>query len=158
MQQSHLTIIAVGSDKFDWVEAGLGHYETLLKRYAKLTQVIVPSPKKQIDDQLTARRQDAVRLAPVLEKHQPYIALSDSGTSLNSHAMSEWLSKMLVNTGGRLSFVIGGPYGLDPEILNKAKATLSLSPLTYSHQLVRLVLVEQLFRAFSIAAGDPYHK
>lgn len=158
MQQAHLTIIAVGSDKFNWIESGLLHYETLLRRYAKLTQVIVPSPRKKIDDQLISRRLDAERLRPILEKHRPFIALSDSGTSYDSHTMSQWLSKTLVASGGRLSFVIGGPFGLDPEIISMAKGTLSLSPLTYSHQLVRLVLVEQLFRAFSIAAGDPYHR
>ncbi len=158
MQQAHLTIISIGADKFEWIESGLAHYETLLKRYAKLTQLSVPSPKKQALDATTSKRQDAELLRPVLIKQSSYIALTDAGQSYTSHTMAEWLTRTLTSTGGRLSFVIGGPYGLDQELIAGAKGTLSLSPLTFSHQLVRLVLVEQLFRALSIAAGDPYHK
>ena len=158
MQQAHLTIISIGTDKFDWIESGLGHYKTLLKRYAKLSQLSIPAPKKQATDAASSRRQDAELFRPVLAKHPSYIALTDAGSSYTSHTMAEWLTRTLSTTGGKLSFVIGGPYGLEPDLIAGAKGTLSLSPLTYSHQLVRLVLLEQLFRAFSIAAGDPYHK
>lgn len=86
------------------------------------------------------------------------VALSDSGKKADSHEFARLLEQWQTRSNGTITFLIGGPFGLDESLLSRADVALSLSPLTFSHQLVRLVLLEQLYRAFSILSGSPYHK
>ena len=86
------------------------------------------------------------------------VALSDSGKSCNSVSFSRLLERWQTTSGGTVTFLIGGPFGLDTSLLESADLILSLSPLTFSHQLVRLVLFEQLYRGFTILHNTSYHK
>ena len=86
------------------------------------------------------------------------IALDLTGSTFSSESFASILEKWQIKSQGRMTFVIGGAYGLHDSVLDVAAERLSLSPLTMSHQLVRLVLLEQLYRAFSILNGTPYHK
>lgn len=90
--------------------------------------------------------------------HLPAVALCPSGSPLTSEQFSRSLFKLFATQGSRLHFWIGGPSGITPSILKQASQTWSLSPLTFPHQLVRLLLVEQIYRALEIERGSPYHK
>lgn len=92
------------------------------------------------------------------EPDTPYICLDPEGKLLSSEDFSKFLFKAWEQGGSRLSIVIGGPEGLSSEILKKASSIISLSKLTFTHQITRLVLLEQVYRALQIQKGSPYHK
>ncbi|MCK4573679.1 MAG: 23S rRNA (pseudouridine(1915)-N(3))-methyltransferase RlmH [candidate division Zixibacteria bacterium] len=152
-----IKIIAIGKDKDRWVSEGSQHYLKLLSRWARVELDIIPSlklsPSLSPDE---IKKKEAAVLLTQMDKGVN-IALTDSGRAMDSHTFARWMEK-LPQTAGMINFIIGGPYGLDDDILAAADKTLSLSPLTFSHQVVRLVLLEQLYRAFSILCGTNYHK
>ncbi len=98
------------------------------------------------------------QLSQLLSKEPSYVALDPTGKTFTSEDFSSWLVSTLFAESSRLSFVIGGAEGLPPEILNNALAKISLSKLTFTHQIARLILIEQIYRAFEIDKGSQYHK
>ncbi len=153
-----INIIAVGKDKDTWVTEGCKHYTKLLSRYAEVQFKAVPSPQRSRSlspDEI--KKAEAARLDPLLDKGT-IIALADTGQKLDSRQFAQLLEKLQVSSRGFLNFIIGGPYGLHESLLTRADMIVSLSSLTFSHQVVRLVLMEQLYRAFSILHGTDYHK
>ncbi|MBD3333605.1 hypothetical protein GF356_12215 [candidate division GN15 bacterium] len=153
-----IRVIAVGKDKDAWVSDGCAHFEKLLSRWAEVQwQFVKPGAISHSlsPDQIKAREADDLVRAL---RGRAYIALTDRGKKLDSIGFSRQLQKWLTHFGGELTFIIGGAYGLDSQIEREAQMELSLSPLTFSHQLVRLVLLEQLYRGFSILHNTEYHK
>ncbi|MEW6413512.1 MAG: 23S rRNA (pseudouridine(1915)-N(3))-methyltransferase RlmH [Candidatus Zixiibacteriota bacterium] len=153
-----IKIIAIGKDKDTWVSDGCAHFVKLLGRWAKVEFVVVPSLKNTASLSPTLIKQkEAERLLPAITTGH-VVALCDSGRKMDTSAFSKWLEGTASKSGGTITFIIGGAYGLDDRVLDKADEVLSLSSLTFSHQLVRLVLLEQLYRALSILQGTDYHK
>lgn len=153
-----INIIVVGKDKDWWVTDGIAHYEKLLSRYAKIKWTIVTAPVKSTK---LSSEEIKIQEAKLLKKHLAggtIISLTDKGRQFDSHKFSKKIESWLARSSGELRFVIGGPYGLDDSIIKSANDSISLSPFTFSHQIVRLVLLEQLYRAFSILHNTDYHK
>jgi 23S rRNA (pseudouridine1915-N3)-methyltransferase len=152
-----INILAIGKDKQVWVSDALNHYQKLLSRYASIELVALPharvSRSQKRDEVL---KQEAGIFAKRMSKGVS-IALSDKGETMDSHQFASFLER-LQGQSGAVSFLIGGPYGLDDTLCNNCDYRLSLSSLTFSHQLTRLVLLEQLYRGYSILAGTDYHK
>lgn len=132
-------IFTVGKIKEPWLSAALEEYAKRLKPYLAIEWHLA---------------KDSQGLSSLLEKESSYICLDINGAAYSSEAFSDWFQK----AGSRLSFVIGGAEGLSPRIKERAAQLLSLSPLTFTHQMVRLLLVEQLYRALEIEKGSGYHK
>ena len=153
-----IRIIAVGKDKTSWVIDACAHYRKLLSRYGKLEWVIVPGVRTSgASSPQVAKRKEAERLLDKVGKGFT-IALADTGVAMDSLQLSREVERWQIVSGETVNIIIGGPYGLDASVLEQSDVVLSLSPLTFSHQVVRPVLLEQLFRAFSILAGTDYHK
>lgn len=153
-----IEIIAAGKDKDEWLSEGIAHFEKLLSRFAKIKWTIVSASSKSTS---LSSHEIKAQEAKSIQKYLfggTVIALSDAGKQYNSATFAKRLERILSHSSGEIKFIIGGPYGLDKTILDKADEVISLSNLTFSHQIVRLVLLEQLFRAFSILHGTPYHK
>ena len=96
----------------------------------------------------------------LLQQLQPgdhVVLLDENGKQFTSVGFSESLEKQMTTGAKRIVFIIGGPYGFAQEVYDRANAKMSLSPMTFSHQMVRLIFVEQLYRAFTILKGEPYH-
>lgn len=154
----NIDIVAIGKEKDSWVLDSLDHFSKLLLRYAEINWVIIPNLKKKASyrpDEI--KKMEAESFKKNL-KDSRYIALADHGLSFDSYKLAEKIDKYLAGLNGRLTFVIGGAYGLDKNLLDQADMIWSLSPLTFSHQLVRPILLEQLYRAFSITNNTDYHK
>lgn len=153
-----IRVVAVGKDKDRWVADAVAHYTKLLGRYASIEiDTISKGRATYSTDPESIMREEANAIL----KHigdSPFVALHDRGESLNSLQFSKAIEKLTAHQRGTLTFVIGGAHGFDKRILNGASQRLSLSPLTFSHQIVRLVLLEQLYRAFTILEGTDYHK
>lgn len=153
-----IRIIVVGKDKNTWVTDGCAHFEKLLLRYADVSWRTLPAEKAGSGLSATEiRKREAARILKEFGKGF-HVALADCGQAPDSCGLARLLEQWQARCGGRISFIIGGVYGLDDSVLCRADLVLSLSPLVFSHQLVRLVLLEQLYRAFSILANTDYHK
>lgn len=153
-----IRILAVGKDKDSWLAEGANHYRKLLNRYASIEIETIskgrasssPNPeetKKAEADALLSRLGETV-----------FVALHDRGEPMTSPQFARLLDKLTSHQRGALTFVIGGAFGLDKRVFSAARQSISLSPLTFSHQIVRLILLEQLYRAFTILEGTDYHK
>lgn len=152
-----VTVLVVGKNKDQWVSAGLEHYQKLLSRYLRLEWKVVDPKTSGSLSPGEIKKREAELLLPHLD-NSCVIALSDKGQKFDTAGFAKFIEKTQALSGNRLTFIIGGPYGVDDSILDKAFKSISLSQLTFSHQLVRLVLCEQLYRAFSIISNTSYHK
>ncbi len=153
-----IRVITIGKDKGSWITEGVNHYRKLLSKYASLEIELLPDLKRSssLSPDETKKRQ-----AALFEKklsRGTVVALADMGTKYDSHSFSKFLQQIQLSGGGTVTFLIGGAYGLDETLLKRADHVLSLSGLTFSHQLCRLILLEQLYRGLSLLHGSSYHK
>jgi 23S rRNA (pseudouridine1915-N3)-methyltransferase len=147
-----IRIISVGKKHDDWIEPGLRRYEKRLKKPLDVTWVLLPPsglPGAQ------ARRDESERILSRLSPTDYVVLLDETGKQLDSPALSTLLEKQFIQ--GNITFIIGGAYGVDQSVQARAQLVWSLSPLVFPHQLVRLILTEQLYRAQQITSGGSYH-
>lgn len=130
-------------------------YRKRLKRYCKLDEREVAPGRPQ--DPQGRQREEAGRLEKALAPGAVRVALDRRGEAVDSEALAARLERWRVRGQSRVSFMIGGADGLDPTLLEGAAWTWSFSPLTFPHQLFRVMVLEQLYRGFSILEGSPYH-
>lgn len=148
-----IRILAVGKRHESWIEDGIERYEKRLKRPFDVSWVLLPHSSR---DGLSARQEESERLLGRLKDEEFVILLDERGRLLNSPALSTQLLSPL-ESSKNVTIIIGGAYGVDDYIHARADLVWSLSPLVFPHQLVRLILAEQLYRAQEIASGGPYH-
>ncbi len=157
-----MTVISVGKLKERYLREGIGEYAKRLSRFCDLQLIEVED--EQAPDSLSAaqeehvKKKESARIISKLKEGTYLIVMDVKGCKKSSEDFAAALQASF--TGGRsnITFVIGGSLGLDPELIKKADLRLSLSDMTFPHQLTRLVLLEQLFRAFKILGGETYHK
>lgn len=155
-----VTVLAVGKLKEKWLHQGVAEYERRLRRLAQVKVVEIPDqpcPSGQAEQAQALQREGAQILAK-LNPRSFVIALDVQGKSLDSPGLARLISE--INLGGTsdLTFIIGGSLGLSPEVLARTDLRLSFSAFTFPHQLMRLILLEQIYRACKINAGEVYHK
>jgi 23S rRNA (pseudouridine1915-N3)-methyltransferase len=138
-----LKILSIGKTKESWLEDALQEYTKRLKSSMTFEWIFA----KNLEE-----------LENLAEKTSSYIALDPQGIQLSSVAFAKQLHRSLLEGGSRLCFVIGGAEGLSSKIKLKASLLISLSTLTFTHQLTRLILLEQIYRATEIEKGSSYHK
>lgn len=154
-------IVAVGKVREQFILLGLEEYEKRLKRYIKLKireadeERIPKNPAPgEIERVLLTEGRSLLKLLP---REAYTVVLDREGRMLSSEELAAWLGELALRGYHRVAFVIGGTLGLSPEVKERAQATISFSRLTFPHQLVRLLLLEQLYRALKIQRGEPYH-
>lgn len=153
-----IRIIAIGKDKTPWVTGGCAHYTKLLSRWAVIDWKLLPAPKLSSSAKPEQVTEAEAQLLARTKGTGYRIALADSGQRLDSIAFAELLEQLPIQGHSTIQFLIGGPHGLADLVLDQSDRILSLSPMTFSHQLVRVVLAEQLYRALSIIHRTDYHK
>jgi 23S rRNA (pseudouridine1915-N3)-methyltransferase len=148
-----IRILAVGKKHETWVAEGIERYERRLKRPFLCDWVFLPHSARE---GIAARQDESERLLSRLPDSEYVILLDERGKMVDSPALSRLLLTPL-ESSINVTIIIGGAYGVDATIHERANVVWSLSPLVFPHQLVRLILIEQLYRAQEIAAGNPYH-
>lgn len=141
-----------------WVCEGLGVYTSRLKHYITFDLVEIPELKNVSAlsrEQIKSREGELILKA--LKPSDEVILLDEHGREYRSVEFAAELEKKLSRGGGDIVYVIGGAYGFSDDVYARADGKLSLSKMTYSHQLVRTIFAEQLYRAFTIMKGEPYH-
>ncbi len=148
-----LRIIAVGKKHESWVTEGIERYQKRLKRPFDVEWGLLPHSAREGD---SARQEESERILSRIKDDDFVILLDERGKLLTSPALSALLLTPLEQSKS-VVLIIGGAYGVDQTIHQRAQTVWSLSPLVFPHQLVRLILAEQLYRAQAIAQNSPYH-
>ena len=153
-----ITFITVGKTEDAYLKDGIEKYVKRLKHYTKLELGEIPELKNT--KALTEDQQKTKEAELILKKVTPQdhlILLDEAGQEFTSVQFANYLNKRAISSVASLVFVVGGPYGFDQSVYQRANDKISLSRMTFSHQMVRLFFVEQLYRAFTIIKGEPYH-
>ncbi|MDN9009402.1 23S rRNA (pseudouridine(1915)-N(3))-methyltransferase RlmH [Brevibacillus laterosporus] len=157
-----ITIITVGKLKEKYLKEGIAEYVKRLSAYCKLNVIEVNDEKAPEELSATemeqVKRKEGERILAHIKQDHYVIALAIEGQMWSSEKLSSEMDKLALHGRSQVAFVIGGSLGLADEVLKRADAKLSFSKMTFPHQLMRLVLVEQIYRAFRISRGEPYHK
>ncbi len=157
-----ITIVAVGKLKEKHLKDGIEEFSKRLKAYCKLQFVEVSDEKAPEELSATemelVKRKEGERILAQIKQDQYVIALAIDGQMWSSEKLSAELDRLATYGRSQVAFVIGGSLGLSGDVLERADVLLSFSKMTFPHQLMRLILVEQVYRAFRIGRGEPYHK
>jgi 23S rRNA (pseudouridine1915-N3)-methyltransferase len=155
----NLAIIAVGKLREPYFRAGVDEYLMRIRRFLPIEQIeVAPGTGEESN----GKGQGALgKEAAAIERHlgdSRIVALDPAGSLMTTEEFSKWLQESMNASVSRVSFVVGGAWGLAPSIGQRAHLKLSLSPMTFPHELARLMLAEQIYRALTLWKGLPYHK
>lgn len=133
-------------------------YQNRLKFYIPFEMLVIPELKNTKNLSIAEQQEkEADLILKQLETSDEVVLLDDKGKQFTSMGFSEYISKKMLASHKRMVFVVGGPYGFSERVYNRANGKVSLSAMTFSHQMIRLIFVEQLYRAMTILKGEPYH-
>jgi 23S rRNA (pseudouridine1915-N3)-methyltransferase len=154
-----LKFIMVDKTRAQFLKEGEDFYLDRIKRYTQMEWIEVRPTRltKGISDEEVKRAESQAILQKVLPGDF-LIALDKSGKQYDSEGLAEWLQKLSVDVRGSVTFTIGGPVGLSDEVTQKAGSVMSLSKMTLTHEMSRVIMLEQVYRAFTIMKGEKYHK
>ena|SRR3990172_5739135 len=145
-----ITLLWIGKTKESYIREGIKKYLKLLKSYATVTIIELKEEKGRLPMAVIKEREGQ----RILDKAHNYVVLDEHAREFTSHEFAEFIEK---NSTTSLEFVIGGHFGLSQEVLQKAYSGLALSRLTFTHEMTRLIFLEQIYRAFTIISNKTYH-
>lgn len=153
-----LVLLLTGKTDKVWIREGVAEYEKRIGKYARFEIITLPevkNPGNRSADKVMVKEGEKILSTVRIDDH--VVLLDDKGRSYSTTEMASWLITAMSLPKKRIVFVVGGPWGFDPSVRARADHILSLSRLTFSHQVVRLLFAEQLYRVLSVINGDPYH-
>lgn len=157
-----VTVVCVGKIKEKFFSDAIKEYEKRLSRYCKLFITELPDEKtpdgasQAMEEQI--KKKEGERILKAIPDGAFVIALAIEGKQLSSEELASYIERLGVGGTGHIVLIIGGSLGLAEEVLQRADFLLSFSRMTFPHQLMRVVLLEQIYRAYRISNGEPYHK
>jgi 23S rRNA (pseudouridine1915-N3)-methyltransferase len=154
-----IKVIVVGKTKEDWIKEGIRHYQRLLKKYVDLEIIEIKEEKiTKSKDQMTILDSEGEKISRYLKKDALWVALDVGGDKFTSEHFAKFFERNLNRGKNHFTFILGGALGVSEKILRVCPVKLSLSQMTFTHEISRIVILEQIYRAFSILAGTKYHK
>jgi len=158
----NISIISVGKLKEKYLKMGIDEYLKRLSAYAKIEIIEVPDEKAPEElsetEMQQVKQKEGDRILSKVSPDTHVIALAIEGKMKSSEELAKQLDQLATHGKSKIAFIIGGSLGLSSEVMKRANDTLSFSKMTFPHQLMRLILVEQVYRAYRINRGEPYHK
>ncbi|HOV80289.1 MAG TPA: 23S rRNA (pseudouridine(1915)-N(3))-methyltransferase RlmH [Bacillota bacterium] len=158
----HITVLAVGRLKEKYLAEGAAEYLKRLSAYARMEAAEIKEERFSENcppvEMEKVKEREGERLLGRLRPGTYLIALDPKGKQLSSEEMAEVLNRLGIEGKGDITLIVGGTLGLSEKVLERADLKLSFSKMTFPHQLTRLILLEQIYRWFKIARGEPYHK
>ncbi|MBO7112824.1 MAG: 23S rRNA (pseudouridine(1915)-N(3))-methyltransferase RlmH [Bacteroidaceae bacterium] len=153
-----IILITVGKTDQQWLSDGIRQYTERLSHFCQFEFQVIPDIRNTRSMEASVQKErEGEQILKLLQPSDDVYLLDDKGLEMTSPQMAQWLEKRMSQSTKRLVFIIGGPYGFSPDVYNRVPGRLSLSRMTFSHQMVRLIFVEQLYRAFAILNNLPYH-
>lgn len=158
----NISIVTVGKLKEKYLRQGIDEYLKRLSSYAKVGIIEVADEKAPEElsslEMEQVKQKEGERILAKISRDTYIIALAINGEIKSSEELADTLDKLATYGKSKIAFIIGGSLGLSDDVLKRANEKLSFSKMTFPHQLMRLILVEQVYRAFRINRGEPYHK
>jgi 23S rRNA (pseudouridine1915-N3)-methyltransferase len=158
----NITVISVGKLKEKYLKLGIEEFSKRLSKYCKLDMIELDDekcPENLSDkDMEIVKNKEGNKILSKIKSNSYVIALAIDGKNLSSEELAYTISKLAVRGNSHITFVIGGSLGLADEVLKRADYKLSFSKMTFPHQMMKLILLEQVYRAFRINNNEPYHK
>lgn len=153
-----ITLIAVGKTSTDYVARGIEEFIKRVNRYIQMELCVIPDVKasKTLSED-SQKQREGQAILNTLQGGDIVVLLDEKGKELTSRDFSAMIERRMIQGLKRLVFVIGGPYGFSNDVYARADEKLSLSRMTFTHEMVRLFFTEQLYRAMTIMRGEPYH-
>ena len=153
-----ISLWSIGKSNDPYVKDGIADFTKRISKYFPVEWTIIPVPKNAgMMSEMDLKKKEGEIVLQWLKQDDYLVALDEHGKQLSSEGLSEFLQERASASTKNIVFVIGGAFGLDEAILKKAKLKWSLSQLTFPHQLVRLILAEQVYRACTILKNEKYH-
>ncbi|HKK40735.1 MAG TPA: 23S rRNA (pseudouridine(1915)-N(3))-methyltransferase RlmH [Cryomorphaceae bacterium] len=153
-----IALAIIGQTEKGYLEAGIGTFTSRISRYVPFEEVLIPEEKKwkKLDAE-ERKRHEARALFSKLDSSDMVVLLDEKGQEFTSEGFANFLQKKMNAGPKRLVFVVGGAFGFDQSVYDQFSSRLALSKMTFSHQMIRLFAVEQIYRAFTILNNEPYH-
>ncbi|MFZ5430532.1 MAG: 23S rRNA (pseudouridine(1915)-N(3))-methyltransferase RlmH [Bacteroidota bacterium] len=153
-----ITLVVTGKTDSEWLKKGIDVYWNRLRHYASIEMKVLPDLKntRNMPEDLQREKEGQQIIACLDGKNDTYL-LDEGGQHFSSREFSRFIERKMIAGSRELTFVIGGPFGFSEQVTRMATGKISLSRLTFSHQMVRLLFAEQLYRAFTIIRGESYH-
>lgn len=153
-----IQLLSIGKDHEPYVKPGVHDFTRRISRYYPVEWALIPAPKNAASlSQSDLKKKEAEIILDNLAKDDYLVALDERGKQISSEGLAQFIQSRANDSTKKLVFLIGGAYGLDEGVLKRAEFRWSLSQLTLPHQLVRLLLAEQLYRACTIIRNEKYH-
>jgi len=153
-----ILLLTIGKTDESYLEQGMAKYIERIIRYIPFNMKVLPDIKQRRN--LSFDQQKTLEGKMILDQLLPgdeLVLLDENGKAFSSREFSTFLERKTIESPKRLVIVIGGPYGFSKEVFERSQMRISLSSMTFSHQMVRLIFLEQLYRALTIIRGEPYH-
>lgn len=157
MNKMEITFIVFGKSKFDFIEQGVKEYSSRLSRYCSFKTELIKSNFSKKLSIGEIKRLEYKKIEQIFNSKTIVILLDENGKTFDSISLANYIQNQIIEKSKKVTFVVGGAYGFDKQAISKADTLLSLSKLTFSHQLIRLIFLEQLYRSFTIINGEKYH-
>ena len=158
----NILVIAVGKLKERYLKDAINEYAKRLTRYCKLDLTVVQDEKTpenaSLKEETQIKDKEGELILKQVKENMYVVALDLKGKMLSSEELAAFINGLGVNGDSNIAFVIGGSLGLSEKVLNRANYKLCFSKMTFPHQLMRVILLEQIYRGFKIISGEPYHK
>lgn len=158
----NISVIAIGKLKEKYLKDAINEYAKRLTRYCKLDLTVVQDEKTpenaSLKEETQIKDKEGELILKQVKENMYIVALDLKGKMLSSEELAGFISTLGVNGDSNIAFVIGGSLGLSEKVLNRANYKLCFSKMTFPHQLMRVILLEQIYRGFKIISGEPYHK
>ncbi len=148
---------SIGKTAEKYLEMGLGIFEKRLQHYLPFQMVVLPDVKLKTSDDALLKKEEGKMLLAKLGPDDYLVLLDEHGKEFSSMGLAQWLERRLTASNRKMIFLIGGAFGFSPDVYARANEQIALSKLTFSHQMVRLFFLEQLYRAMTILRNEPYH-
>ena len=157
-----INIVCVGKIKEKYLKLGIDEFKKRLSKYCKLEIIELDdekAPENLSDKEMEMiKEKEGKKILSKIKDNSYVIALAIDGKNLSSEELADTINKLGIRGVSNITFVIGGSLGLSDEVLSRADYKLSFSKMTFPHQLMRLILLEQVYRSYRINNGEPYHK
>jgi 23S rRNA (pseudouridine1915-N3)-methyltransferase len=153
-----IALLQIGKTNDKFISDGVEEYSGRIRKYSGFEIITIPDLKNTRNMPVAEQKmKEGEKICKLLSSEDYVVLLDEKGKEFSTIEFSEQLGKIFMFARKRVLFVIGGPYGFSGEVYDRADLRMSLSRLTFSHQLVRLLFTEQLYRVFTVMKGDPYH-
>ena len=152
----NIKLVVIGETNNKNLKVLIDQYTNKLNHYIKFDLIIIKDQKKKLPESIQIKK-EGQQILSILKKNEFIILLDENGEHKSSVEFSKFIQKKLNSGMKTLTFIIGGPYGFSSEIKSMSNYQLSLSKMTFSHEMIRMFFTEQLYRAFSILKNEPYH-